>query len=76
VFFYVATVQRIYLSSDDFYSDSTLILTAIAVKQCMDISARDHICGVLLLFVLTLTDGLCCVWFVYLVFVQMSRDRD
>jgi hypothetical protein len=30
--FYVSTIQRIYLSSDDFYSDSTLILTTIAVK--------------------------------------------
>jgi hypothetical protein len=30
--FYLGTIQRICLVSDDFYSDSTLILTTIAVK--------------------------------------------
>jgi hypothetical protein len=30
----VGTIQRIYLFSDDVCSDSTLILTTIAVKQC------------------------------------------
>jgi hypothetical protein len=41
--FYVGTIQRICLFSDDFYSDSTLILTTIAMKQCMDIGARPHV---------------------------------
>jgi hypothetical protein len=39
-------IQRICLFGDDFYCDSTLILTTIAVKQCMDIGARVHVCGV------------------------------
>jgi hypothetical protein len=43
---YVGTIQRIFLLSDDFYSDSTLILTTIAVKWCMDVGARPHVCGV------------------------------
>jgi hypothetical protein len=66
--FYVGTMQRICFFSDDFYSDSTLILTTIAVKQCRDIGARSHVCGVLLvflIFVLILADGLCCAWFIY-----------
>jgi hypothetical protein len=43
--FYVGTIQRNCLFSDDFYSDTTMILT-IAVKWCMDIGARSHVCGV------------------------------
>jgi hypothetical protein len=46
-----------------------LILTTIAVKQFMDIGARPHVCGVLLvilMFVLNLADGLCCAWFIYI----------
>jgi hypothetical protein len=64
--FYVGTIQRICLSSDDFYSHSTLI-SIIAVKQCMAIRARPHVCGVLnvLMFVLTPADGLDCAWFIY-----------
>jgi hypothetical protein len=42
--FYVGTRQRIFLFSDDYYSDSTVILTTIAVKQCMDIGTRSHVC--------------------------------
>jgi hypothetical protein len=30
--FYVGTVQRIHLFNDDFYSDSTLVLTTIVAK--------------------------------------------
>jgi hypothetical protein len=66
--FYVVTIQRIYLLSDDFYSDSTLILTTLAVKECMVIGARLHVCRVyfdILMFVLTLADGLCCAWCIY-----------
>jgi hypothetical protein len=58
--FYVGSMQRICLFHDDFYSDSTLILTT-AVKQCMDIGARSHVCGVflmILIFALTLEYGL------------------
>jgi hypothetical protein len=40
------TIKRICLFTDDFYSDSTLILTTVAVKQCMDIGSRPHVCGV------------------------------
>jgi hypothetical protein len=60
--FYVGTIQRIFLFSDDFYSDTTLILTT-SIKQCMCLGARPRVCGVflpILMFVLTLTDGLCC----------------
>jgi hypothetical protein len=38
------------LPSDDFYSDSTLILTTVAVNQCVDIDARSHGCGVFFFF--------------------------
>jgi hypothetical protein len=38
------TIQRICLFSDDFSSDSTLILTTITMKQCTDICARPHVC--------------------------------
>jgi hypothetical protein len=48
---YVGTIQRIYLSNDDFYSDCTLVLCLISV---------DFFC-----FILTLANGLCCAWFVY-----------
>jgi hypothetical protein len=57
-------MQIICLCSDDYYSDSTMILTTIAVKCCMDIGARPHMCGIcfmFLMFVLTLADCLCCV---------------
>jgi hypothetical protein len=57
-----------FLSSDDFYSGGTLILTTIAVKRCTDICARPHVCGVFLMFltfILTLTDNLCCAWYIY-----------
>jgi hypothetical protein len=43
--FYVGTIQRICLFSDDFYSDSSLTLTTIAVKQHKDIGARPHVYG-------------------------------
>jgi hypothetical protein len=36
---------REFVSSNDFNSDGTLILTTIAVKACMDIGARPHVCG-------------------------------
>jgi hypothetical protein len=66
--FYVGTLQRTCLYYDDFYSESTLILTTISMKYCMDIGARPHVCGFFfkfLMFNLTLTDGLCCAWFIY-----------
>jgi hypothetical protein len=34
------------LSSDDLYSDSTLIATAVVAKQSTDIGTRSHVCGV------------------------------
>jgi hypothetical protein len=43
--FYVGTIQRI--CADDIYSDTTLILTTVAMKECMDTGARPHVCGVL-----------------------------
>jgi hypothetical protein len=36
---------EIYLFSDDFYSDISLILTEIPMKQCMDIGATPHVYG-------------------------------
>jgi hypothetical protein len=33
--------------------------------MCMDIGARPYVCGVFLMFVLTLADVLCSAWFVY-----------
>jgi hypothetical protein len=42
--------QRIYLSGDDIYSDSTLVLGLIRVEFFLTF----------LMFVLTLADGLCC----------------
>jgi hypothetical protein len=68
-------MQKICFFSDYYYSDSTLILTTIAVKWCMDIGARPHVCGVHLMFLIfdvTLVDDLCCVWFIYPVLVLMS----
>jgi hypothetical protein len=69
VIFYVGTIQRICLLTDDFYFNINLILTIIAVKQCKDIGARPHVCGVFflmfLIFVLTLADGLCHASFIY-----------
>jgi hypothetical protein len=65
---YVGTVQRICLFSGDFYSESTLVLTAIAMKQCMNIGARPCVCGVILMFLifgLTLGESLCCASFIY-----------
>jgi hypothetical protein len=31
----------------------------------MDISDRNHVCDVLLIFLLALADSLCCAWFIY-----------
>jgi hypothetical protein len=42
VCFHVSAMQRLGLFSDDFCSDSTLILTR-AVKQCMDIGVRPRV---------------------------------
>jgi hypothetical protein len=52
--FYVGTIQIIYLSNDDIYSDSTVLLGLTLVVYLT-----------ILMFVLTLADGLCCDWFVY-----------
>jgi hypothetical protein len=48
-----------------FYSDSFMILTKIAVKQNVDTDTRPHVCGVFLMFILALADGLCCTRFIY-----------
>jgi hypothetical protein len=72
--FYVGSIQRICLFSDDFCSDSTLILTA--VKQCTDIGAKPHVFVEYFMFVLTLTDGLLCAQFIYPTLVLVSGDRD
>jgi hypothetical protein len=45
LYFNVGTIQRICLFSDGLYCDNTLILTTM---QCMDVSARPHVCGVCL----------------------------
>jgi hypothetical protein len=65
--FYFGTIQGICLFSDDFYSDSTLILTTIAMRQYMAKNARPQVCGVFLMFmfVLTLAGDLCCASFIY-----------
>jgi hypothetical protein len=52
--FYVCTLQRIYLSSDDINSDRTLVLLPISMEFL-----------IILMFVLTLADGLCCDWFLH-----------
>jgi hypothetical protein len=44
--FYTITTQRIWLYMDDLYSDTALILTAVAMILCMDLSASLHVCGV------------------------------
>jgi hypothetical protein len=44
--FYFDTIQRICLFSDDFDSDSTLISTTVAMKQCTDKGLRPHVCRV------------------------------
>jgi hypothetical protein len=47
--FYVGTIQRICLISDDLYSDSTLTVISIVMKECTDIGARPQVCGVFLM---------------------------
>jgi hypothetical protein len=64
---YVGALQKICPFSDDFFSKSTLILTTISMKECMDIGARPYVLAVLLIysiFLLTLADGLCFAWFI------------
>jgi hypothetical protein len=63
----------------DHYPDSTLILTAIAMKTCMDIGARPRVWS----FVMFLMFVNSRRWFVlrlvcipYLVLVLVSGDRD
>jgi hypothetical protein len=79
--FCVGTVQRISLFGYDFYSGSTLILTTTAVKQCMDLGSRPHICERFLIFLmlfLTLTDCLWCAWYIcicYCLLMLVSGDR-
>jgi hypothetical protein len=58
-------LHRISNFSVGFYFDSTLILETLAIKLCMAIVARPYVYGSLLMFVLTPTHGLCCVWFIY-----------
>jgi hypothetical protein len=62
--FYVGTIQRIYLSSDDFYSDSTLVLGLIRVElfNVLMFCLNSHIRFVL-----------CLVCILYLVLVQVSK---
>jgi hypothetical protein len=74
---YFGTIQIICLLSDGFNSDSTLIWTT-AMKQCMDIGPRPRVWNflIILIFALTLADGLCCAWFIYLLLVLVSGDRD
>jgi hypothetical protein len=59
---YVGTIQRICLFSDDFYSDSTRIVTTTAVNECINV---DGVFLAFLIFVLILAGGLCCAWFIY-----------
>jgi hypothetical protein len=65
--FYVCTIQRVYLSSDDFYSDSTLVLGLIRVEffNVLVFCRNSHRSFVLYL-----------VCILYLVLVQVPGDRD
>jgi hypothetical protein len=52
------------------------------MKECMDTGAGPHVCGPFLMFsmsVLTLADGLCCDWFIYLILCwcwMLHKDYD
>jgi hypothetical protein len=46
IVFLCCYMQRICRSGNNFYAESALILTTTAVKQCMDIGTRPHVCGV------------------------------
>jgi hypothetical protein len=77
---YVGTKQRICLSSDYFCSDSTVILTTIAMKQWTDMGARPHVCGVFfndfkVCFNFRRWFMLCLVYISHIVLVLMSGDR-
>jgi hypothetical protein len=41
--FMLVTLQKMYLFSDDFYSGSTLSLTKMTRKQCVNIGARPYV---------------------------------
>jgi hypothetical protein len=56
---------RICLFSVAFYFRITLILWTLPVKLFMAIDSRPRVCVILLMFVLTSPEGLCCVWFIY-----------
>jgi hypothetical protein len=77
--FYVGTIQIISHFSDDFHSDSTLILT-IAVKQCMNISDRPYVCGVFNDFNVCLNSGrwfmLCLACIPSLLLMLVPGDSD
>jgi hypothetical protein len=64
IVFVLVPYRKCCLYSDDFCCDSTLILTTIAMKPCMDIGARPHVYGVLLMFLLILKGGIFCAWFI------------
>jgi hypothetical protein len=70
LYFYVGTIQRTCLFNDDFYSDSTLILTKRTMKYFMDLGARPHVCGafMFLMFDLILVDDMYCAWFIHPIF--------
>jgi hypothetical protein len=74
--FYLGTIQRICLFSDEFYSDSSLTLTTINMKQGMDISC---VWSFLMFFVCLNSRRwfmLCLVYISYLMSVLVSGDRD
>jgi hypothetical protein len=60
---FMLVLHRICLFSVGFYFDSPLILWTLAIKLCMAIGARPHVCGVLLMSWLLLIVYV--VWFIY-----------
>jgi hypothetical protein len=70
-------LHRICLFSEDFYSYITLILRTLVFVLFMAIGVRHYVCIIILIFVLTPTDGLyCLVYISCLVLVLVSEDRD
>jgi hypothetical protein len=82
LYYYIGTIKGICLFSDNFYSDSTLILTTIAVKQCTDVGVTPCTCVKFLFIVFNVCLNsrrwfmLCLVFIFYRVLALVSGDRD
>jgi hypothetical protein len=72
--FYVGHIHTNFLFSNDFYSDSTQILTTIAGKQCMDIHCSFHVFNFCLNSRRWFT--LCLVYIPHLVLKLVSTQED